>query len=258
MSRATTGAGRGRGLCVWALVVATGFACEAKVYPLAQPEMKLALEPDTQPGGAVELTAGAGGMPGSDDSGSTEQDGAHVVPATVGANSGGGDASEPAPVADAGCSPVLLFRDRDGDGFGSSALEDVIQECSPVDGYVTDNTDCHDAEHSARDPAGDVFPGQTAFFTVGYPTANGISFDYDCSEHEEADPDNAFVPAVTSCEEREQPCGFDLGYVTPADARSGVGVNPLCGVREQAWCTSSSRNGCALLFVGAMDPFPCR
>jgi hypothetical protein len=95
-------------------------------------------------------------MPGSADAGSTEDD-AREVPVTGAANSADSDTGEPAPVADAGCSPVTLYRDRDGDGFGSDAPEDVVQGCLPMPGFALEGGDCHDAQPTMRDPAGAVF-----------------------------------------------------------------------------------------------------
>lgn len=240
---------RRRALVAGALAATSLLACEPKLYPEAGPEMmQVILQAEPERPIIIEASADAGAMASSAAAQTVEQEG----------DSGVSDVVEPLPAADAGCAPVALFPDRDGDGFGSAAPEDVIYACPPRDGYVTDNTDCHDAEHSVRDPAGDVFPGQTAFFTVGYPTADGVSFDYDCSELEEADPGNDFVPAPTNCEDRlGRLCGGDIGYVIPSDARSGDGVNPLCAARQQALCASASVDECGLLMIGAGDPFPC-
>lgn len=256
MHRRIGRAGRGCGRFAAALAVATLFACEPKVYPEAAPERMVALEAEAEPPAMVVLVTDAGDTAGSPDAGFAAQEAS--PPSTALLAPAPDSTPSPAPIsaADAGCMRVELFRDRDGDGFGSAAPDDLIQDCPPVAGYVTNNLDCHDAEHTAQDPAGDVFPGQTEFFTAGYPTANGISFDYDCSELEEVDPSSAFVPAVANCEQREQPCGFSIGYLTPAEERSGAGVDALCGAREEAWCTNAG-DGCALLAIGAAAPVPC-
>jgi hypothetical protein len=204
----------------------------------------------------MELTADAGGAPGNADAGSTEQDGAHDVPATGDANSGDSDAGEPGSVADAGCTRVLLFRDRDGDGFGTSAPEDAVEGCSPMPGFVTRNGDCLDAVPTPANRADLVNPGVLTFFGVGYSTATAVeSFDYNCSGREETDPVNGeFVPAPTDCEER-QTCGLDIGYRAPPDPRTGPGVNALCGTRDVVICIDAVQ-GCGLIQIGGSQ-FRC-
>ncbi|MEY4550668.1 MAG: hypothetical protein RL685_6863, partial [Pseudomonadota bacterium] len=106
--------------------------------------------------------------------------------------------------------------------------------------------------------AGDVFPGQPLYFAEPYLSANGLSFDYDCSESEEAEPSPEFVPAPSDCEQRQGPlCGGDTGYINSTNIRSGTSVNPLCGSREQRLCGSASRTECLLVPQTADAPFPC-
>jgi hypothetical protein len=69
---------------------------------------------------------------------------------------------------DAGCSR-LMFRDGDGDGYGSSAAP--IVSCVPVAGYVARSGDCYDSNRDARPSA----PLQW------HTTDRGDgSFDWDC------------------------------------------------------------------------------
>jgi hypothetical protein len=76
------------------------------------------------------------------------------------------DAGERGSAADAGCTPVPLFRDRDGDGFGSDAPEDATEACGPMTGLALVAGDCHDAP-----PTGDdVFPGQSLLAGGALPT----------------------------------------------------------------------------------------
>jgi hypothetical protein len=195
---------------------------------------------------------GAGGTAGSV-SGSA---GAGAVPMNAGGSEGDDPPPNPTGAADAGCVPQLLFRDLDGDGFGGTSPEDIARGCPPLAGFATKAGDCHDAEPSIQDPAGDVFPGQTRFFTAPYPAPSGPSFDYDCSGGEEADESNSeFVPAPADCEERTT-CGLEIGYRIPSDPRTGAGVNPLCGTRDVVVCTGASP-GCSLLQIGG-TPFRCR
>lgn len=58
------------------------------------------------------------------------------------------DASSDAP----GCELQSYYPDGDGDNFGRA--DGVVSSCTPMSGYVLDNTDCNDAD-------GTVFPGAT-------------------------------------------------------------------------------------------------
>lgn len=113
------------------LAVATLFACEPKTYPEAAPDMMAAFEANPEPAGIVEIMVDAGSVARSSDAG----------PAPPGVSASDNDAVAPAVAGDAGCTPVPLFRDRDGDGFGSEA-SGVIQDCPPIDGYVANDADC--------------------------------------------------------------------------------------------------------------------
>lgn len=73
------------------------------------------------------------------------------------------------------CIPQMLYIDQDGDGFGSSIRSRMA--CPPKIGYVTNNSDCNDANASINPDASEV--------------CNGI--DDDCSgvadDHMSLDPD---------------------------------------------------------------------
>ncbi|UCD34906.1 MAG: multicopper oxidase family protein [Nitrospiraceae bacterium] len=82
------------------------------------------------------------------------------------------------------------YRDADGDGFGDSL--DTIQACSPPQGYVTDNTDCDDAEP-------EVYPGGPPVKVVGLASTTyhpGLQGGYNAAE----DTDNILIKAETLTE----------------------------------------------------------
>jgi hypothetical protein len=60
----------------------------------------------------------------------------------------------------------VCYRDADGDGYGNA---NITANCG-TSGYVTDNTDCYDANSNA-------YPGQTKYFTV---QRGDTSYDYNC------------------------------------------------------------------------------
>jgi hypothetical protein len=49
---------------------------------------------------------------------------------------------------------ALYYRDADGDGFGDANVSQ--QSCIPLEGFVTDNTDCNDSEASAYPGAEEI------------------------------------------------------------------------------------------------------
>jgi hypothetical protein len=55
-------------------------------------------------------------------------------------------------VVDEELSDLTFYRDLDGDGYGTGL--DVLTACAPVDGYVSEGTDCNDSDDSIR-------PGRT-------------------------------------------------------------------------------------------------
>ncbi|MFO0569350.1 MAG: hypothetical protein U0263_27070 [Polyangiaceae bacterium] len=93
----------------------------------------------------------------------------------------------------AGAQCVTWYEDGDGDGFGDKSKS--ILGCSnaapnvPGKKYVANDTDCMDTKSN-------VFPGQTAFFTVH--RGDG-SFDYDCSGQSDVQYPNVTGVACGDC-----------------------------------------------------------
>jgi hypothetical protein len=160
---------------------------------------------------------------------------------------------------DAGCATqVELFRDLDGDGYGSAASGHRELGC-PEDGWVERGDDCLDAELTPENQANKVHPGQTQFFDVGYPVSGGqpgeVSFDYDCSSREEPDPGNVALSAAKDCTATaSNACSSATGYV-PTD-RSGSGVNNLCGSSTAQPCMKLSEE-CVPGIAGTVRAFQC-
>jgi hypothetical protein len=176
--------------------------------------------PTEDPGGAGATDAG--GADGSE----TNGDGMDTMSSDV------PDAADATPR----CILVQLFRDWDGDGFGSGEGE---PRC-PSDGWVPQGGDCLDTDDSH---ALDVHPGQRDFFSEGYPRPgqpSEISFDYDCSGVEEADPANSDAAGGDESDCAAASPGFACGTlngVLPAPApRSGASVNAQCGSKTVLFC----------------------
>jgi hypothetical protein len=196
-------------------------------------------------------------MPSSAGAGSTEPVGNAGAGSTepVG-NAGGSDPGEPAPVADAGCTPVTLYPDLDGDTYGSNAVEDQIQGCPPMPGYAIRNGDCLDAVPTPENRANFVNPGVLDNFGVGYPTPTGESFDYDCNEQEDVDPLQATRTEIPDCSLATFPGCFSLSGYVPTE-RTGSGVNAICGSEVLMLCNPGP-DDCVLQSLPTTSPLRCR
>jgi hypothetical protein len=140
-------------------------------------------------------------------------------------------------------SPVDYFLDSDGDGFGRDDV--TAPACDEPDGWALANGDCADDTASA-------FPGQTQFFGLGYTVGEGaVSFDYDCNGQEELDGSQAGqapeCPGMVDCEGE--------GFV--ATARTGAGIDPLCGSGTLVKCEQDFLS-CVNQVSPAEEPKRCR
>jgi hypothetical protein len=207
-------------------------------------------------------TGGSGGAPSSDFSGDGD---APVGSAGAGATmpaapSGGGAAGAAAapdagPARDDGCVEQMLFRDRDGDGFGNNSEQSF--GC-PAPGWVARGGDCHDVVAGTFDRPEDVHPEQTAYFFVGYPDPTkprGISFDYDCSRLEEADPSNTPIGLAPDCAQLGDSCAGS-GFVP--DERGGPGTDSRCGSEIVRSCSPSGPGQCSSFENATDQVFRCR
>jgi hypothetical protein len=155
------------------------------------------------------------------------------------------------------CTKLLFFRDRDGDGYGSDAEGESELRC-PAEGWAARGGDCFDADPSVEIHAAEVHPGQTAFFSEGYPRQGQpgeVSFDYDCVRGEEADPSSRAAP-LGDCSSATPPsCGTFAGTVR--SERSGPGVNALCGSGLVQVCNQIGADQCQPQVLAAPDAFRC-
>jgi len=170
------------------------------------------------------------------------------------ADAGSNDPTPPdaAPQLDAGCTPVPLFRDQDGDGFGSTLETEQAFGC-PTPGWVTVGGDCADGVATPFNPVDLAYPGQTGFFFMGY-TANqgGLSFDFDCSGEEEADDTNLPFEAAPDCSLGA--CGAS-GF--RLEERPGTGVDSRCGSEIIVSCAPAGPR-CRTDEAPTSAPYRCR
>jgi hypothetical protein len=157
----------------------------------------------------------------------------------------------------------LFYQDADGDGFGnefgsvsaSPLTAQVACSNSPPNngvGWVLNNTDCNDMDAN-------VFPGQTAWFTVAIPTGpNAGTFNYSCAPPNTAAakeyPEypgasclycNGTAPscsaggecgasgdqAYLSCQS-ETECFYELSTRVQTQSVSAVIINPINPIRD--------------------------
>jgi len=178
---------------------------------------------------------------------------------TPGAPDAGGagvsNAPDAATTGDAGCTAQQLFRDRDGDGFGNNSEQSF--DC-PTPGWVTRGGDCHDVVAGTFDKPEDVHPGQSEYFFVGYPDPTkprGISFDYDCSLAEEADPSNTPLALALDCNQLGDSCAGS-GFVP--DERGGQGIDSRCGSEIVRSCSPSGPGQCSSSESATEQVFRCK
>jgi hypothetical protein len=165
-----------------------------------------------------------------------------------------------APVVGTCDAPLHFYRDRDRDGYGSTD-NGVVACTAPAadDGgaWVTQPGDCRDDLADVK-PFKQSSPDPPNYSGTGYPDPVrplGISFDYDCNGDETADPTNQFGAAPT-CPALATGCA-GTGYVPASPARSGTGVNPLCGSTTLKSCVVMGLN-CKEQYIQMSTPFRCR
>jgi hypothetical protein len=164
------------------------------------------------------------------------------------------DATDAAP----GCTRVLSFLDRDGDGFGSDAPADQEVRCLSA-GWVSRGGDCFDAERTPDNRAEQVHKEQTTYFPEGYPIPGQpgqISFDYDCSGAEEADLANDATKRAGDCASTSPANCGPAGGIQTTD-RLGEGVDDRCGSSTLLACNQLSAEECSPV-PQPIDVFRCR
>lgn len=166
-----------------------------------------------------------------------------------------------ATVSDIVCTePVVYYKDEDGDGFGVDT--DTTTSCTPLSGkWSASGGDCRDDLAAVR-PFRQGDPNPPAYSGTGYPANNkpqGISFDYDCSGSEEADPTNVYgvepdCAGPLSCS--------GVGYVAVNPSRQGAGIDPRCGSltlkRCQLLFTANGAALCSSMTELTQIPYRCR
>jgi hypothetical protein len=157
--------------------------------------------------------------------------------------------------------PITYYKDADGDGFGVSTETTIT--CTPPGIHWSVLTgDCRDDLPNVK-PYSVNSPDPPLYSSVGYADMGkpqGVSFDYDCTGTEDADPNNAYANIP------EPDCAGLLnctgaGYMAVNPARTGNGINPQCGSTTVKRCTLLLANGAPALCSSTLEvaaPYNCR
>lgn len=210
--------------------------------------------PDATSGGGDDAAAHGGGEIPNDasvdhpgDAGSPEAD-AGMLPASDAGAANQDAGGHPAQDAATSCAqPGSWYADDDKDGYGRASAK--VSACAaPGEAWSQRAGDCND-------DLADVHPQQGDFFDHAYQAADGsMSFDYDCSGHEEgnnqqpAAPDDCGILALLNC--------TGSGYSKVA--RAGAD-NPLCGSRRKEFCQGALLGavGCETSSEEVAEPYWC-
>jgi hypothetical protein len=179
------------------------------------------------------------GVAGTDGSGGGSAGAVGSSAAAAGSSGAGAVAGTPndrdagrAALPDSGCISTTAYYDADGDGFGHD--EQHTMACPSLQ-WVAVSGDC-------RDDLPLVNPGQQDYFGVGYLSSSspgGISFDYDCVNGEQPDPENDtndLPPAPADCATLLGPDCTGGGFEPVEPLREGAGIEPRCGSIVRTRC----------------------
>ena len=187
--------------------------------------------------GSPDVGAGYGGAA---DEGGSSGEGA-LGPAGSGGTLGDAGAGG---AGDAGaCTASQWFADADGDDYGRTTAQVEACAAPAVGKWVLLGGDCNDDDAL-------VSPKQTDFKSVGYAVTAGVSFDYDCSGQEQADPTALGAAPVCNL----LACS---GSGFAGTGRTGVGVNPLCGSKTLVTCVQDGLT-CKALKSQVSEGVRCR
>ncbi|HMI83496.1 MAG TPA: hypothetical protein VK550_05345 [Polyangiaceae bacterium] len=167
----------------------------------------------------------------------------------------GRDGRNDAPEADAGCSPpTIYYKDEDSDGFGKNS--ETLTSCTPPGGkWSVLNGDCRDDLPNVK-PFLAGSPNPPLYSGVGYADVTkpqSVSYDYDCTGTEDADPTNDYG-VEPDCSKLLNCTG--VGYVPVNPTRTGSGIDPHCGSTSLKRCSGALP--CTTTFLTAMAPYRCR
>jgi hypothetical protein len=150
------------------------------------------------------------------------------------------------------CVPTLLYPDGDGDEVGLTSAGTL--RC-PAPGWVSAAGDC-------RDDQPRVFLGQEDFSALSFPDPtkpDQVSFDFDCSGTEVADPGNTALDAPPESCALRIPCAGS-GFLPRDPTRVDTGVEPRCGSNRLRSCIVDGLLNCVLddQLVPPQFAFRCR
>jgi len=187
---------------------------------------------------AASSPGGSAGDAAAGDAGSAGTAGSGGTLAEAGSGGAAGEAGA--------CAVVAWFPDGDNDAYGRTTAQVLSCDAPKPGKWVTLGGDCNDDSPS-------VSPAQKDFRASGYVVSSGVSFDYDCSGKELADPTQ--LGAAPACASLGVLNCAGSGFA--ATARNGPGVNPLCGSTTLINCAKSGLN-CLAVASQVAEGVRCR
>jgi hypothetical protein len=171
---------------------------------------------------------------------------------------------------------TTYYRDADGDGYGTSAT--TTQACTAPTGYVTNKTDCNDANANVKPGATEICDGldndcdgqvdeglttkrwyldfdkdgygkKTAYLLACSPPANYVADSTDCH-----DGNNLIYPgALEIADGKDNDCNGLIDDITVRSMKVNIfgGVNPYSNAEWNNWNVSSSLSSGALKYTDA-------
>ena len=91
---------------------------------------------------------------------------------------------------EAPCTPVIFYQDADSDGYGSPSV--TTSACTQPAGYVSDKTDCNDANAA-------VHPGATESSSVSNTCNDGLDNDCNGGTDYSGTPNDCKCRSITGC-----------------------------------------------------------
>jgi glycosidase len=141
---------------------------------------------------------------------------------------------------------ITFYRDKDGDGFGDARVS--LLACSAPAGYISNNTDCNDGDHTVYPGAPELCDGKDnncdgrvdeGVLITYYRDSDGDGWGDNNATIQNCTPKNGYVAKGGDCNDR--------------NAKVNPGVAEICGNGIDDNCNGAVDEGCALPNITISD-----